>query len=232
MCLDFLHQKKKYLKRRLKAINLREENIMRVVVYKNDLPDDLHLAGDIAIDSETMGLSFHRDRLCVLQISNGDGDSYLIQFDQNNYSAPNLKKLLLDENRGKIFHYARFDLAVIKKYLEIDLVNIFCTKIASKLARTYTDHHGLKDLCRELLGITISKQQQSSYWGATELSEDQKEYAAKDVVYLHSLRAILIERLIKLNRNKIAHQLFEFLPIRAELDLIGWNDIDIFSYGS
>lgn len=205
---------------------------MRVVVYKNDLPNDFHLAGDLAIDSETMGLNFHRDRLCVLQISNGDGDSYLIQFDQNNYAAPNLKKLLLDENRGKIFHYARFDLAVIKKYLEIDLVNIFCTKIASKLTRTYTDYHGLKDLCRELLGVTISKQQQSSYWGAQELSEDQKEYAAKDVVFLHSLRAILTERLIELNRNKLAHKLFEFLPTRVELDLNGWNDIDIFSYGS
>ena len=179
-----------------------------------------------------MGLQFHRDRLCVIQISNGDGDCHLVHFDGNDYSAPNLKKLLLDENRGKIFHYARFDLAVIKKYLEIDLVNVFCTKIASKLVRTYTDHHGLKDICKELLGISLSKQQQLSYWGASELSADQKEYAAKDVVYLHSLRAILIERLIENDRNKIANKLFDFLPTRANLDLIGWNDIDIFSHNS
>ena len=201
-------------------------------MYKNDLPDDFHLPGDLAIDTETMGLQFHRDRLCVLQMSNGDGDSSLVQFDNTNYKAPNLKKMLLDENRGKIFHYARFDLAVIKKYLEIDLTNIFCTKIASKLVRTYTDHHGLKDLCKELLNLNISKQCQSSHWGANELSNDQKEYAAKDVIYLHSLRAILIERLIELNRNKIAHEIFDFLPTRANLDLIGWNNIDIFSHSS
>ena len=196
------------------------------------MPNDFHLPGDLAIDTETMGLQFHRDRLCVLQMSNGDGDSSLVQFDNTDYSAPNLKKLLLDENRGKIFHYARFDLAVIKKYLKIDLTNIFCTKIASKLVRTYTDRHGLKDLCKELLDLNISKQCQSSYWGADELSSDQKEYAAKDVIYLHSLRAILIERLIDLDRNKIAHELFDFLPTRANLDLIGWNNIDIFSHSS
>ena len=196
------------------------------------MPNDFHLPGDLAIDTETMGLQFHRDRLCILQMSNGDGDSSLVQFDNTDYSAPNLKKLLLDENRGKIFHYARFDLAVIKKYLKIDLTNIFCTKIASKLVRTYTDRHGLKDLCKELLDLNISKQCQSSYWGADELSSDQKEYAAKDVIYLHSLRAILIERLIDLNRNKIAHELFDFLPTRANLDLIGWNNIDIFSHSS
>ena len=196
------------------------------------MPNDFHLPGDLAIDTETMGLQFHRDRLCVLQMSNGDGDSSLVQFDNTDYNAPNLKKLLLDENRGKIFHYARFDLAVIKKYLKIDLTNIFCTKIASKLVRTYTDRHGLKDLCKELLDLNISKQCQSSYWDTDELSSDQKEYAAKDVIYLHSLRAILIERLIDLDRNKIAHELFDFLPTRANLDLIGWNNIDIFSHSS
>lgn len=179
-----------------------------------------------------MGLQFHRDRLCVLQMSNGDGDAYLIQFDGNDYSAPNLKKLLLDNNRSKIFHYARFDIAVIKKYLEIDLTNIFCTKIASKLVRTYTDRHGLKDLCKEYLDLNISKQQQSSFWGTEELSSDQKEYAAKDVVYLHALRVILIKRLINVGRNIIAQELFDFLPTRANLDLIGWNDIDIFSHSS
>ncbi len=179
-----------------------------------------------------MGLELHRDRLCLLQMSAGDGDSYLVQFDGKDYSAPNLKKLLLNENIGKIFHYARFDLAVIKKYLDIELTNVFCTKIASKLVRTYTDRHGLKDLCKELLDLNISKQQQSSYWGASELSDEQKEYAAKDVVYLHSLRAILIERLIDSGRNEVAYKLFEFLPTRANLDLMGWNNIDIFSHSS
>ena len=203
---------------------------MKVTTYHNDIPDDFHLPGDLAIDTETMGLQLHRDRLCVLQMSNGDGDCWLVHFNGSDYSAPNLKKLLQDENRGMIFHYARFDIAVIKKYLDVDIKNIFCTKIASKLVRTYTDYHGLKDLCRELLGISISKQQQSSYWGNLELSDDQKEYAAKDVIYLHSLRAILSKMLIENGRSKIAHKLFEFLPARAELDIIGWNDIDIFAH--
>lgn len=177
-----------------------------------------------------MGLKVHRDRLCLLQISNGDGDAYLVNFIDKNYAAPNLKKLLLDKNRCKIFHYARFDLAAIKKYLEIDLENIFCTKISSKLVRTYTDSHGLKDLCRELLSVQISKQQQSSYWGRNELTEEQKEYAAKDVLYLHQLRSILQDRLLAENRLDLAKQIFKFLSIRANLDLIGWNDIDIFMH--
>lgn len=179
-----------------------------------------------------MGLDLNRDRLCVIQISNGDGDAYLVQFSKGNYQAPNLKSVLLDENRGKIFHFARFDLAAIKKYLNIELSNIFCTKIASKLVRTYTEHHGLKDLCKELLGINISKQQQSSYWGTGQLSADQKEYASKDVIYLHSLRKVLIQMLILENRDNIASKLFEFLPTRVNLDLMGWNDIDIFSHGT
>jgi ribonuclease D len=179
-----------------------------------------------------MGLDLHRDRLCVLQFSNGDGDAYLVQFTGNNYDAPNLKKLLLDENRSKIFHFARFDLAAIKKYLSIDLTNIFCTKIASRLVRTYTDYHGLKDLCKELLDVNLSKQQQSSYWGSAELTSEQKEYAAKDVIYLHSLRSVLLERLLAEGRAEIANKLFRFLPVRAELDLIGWNNTDIFSYSS
>ena len=203
---------------------------MKVTTYQNDIPEDFHLPGDLAIDTETMGLQLHRDRLCVLQMSNGDGDCYLVHFDGSDYSAPNLKKLLQDEDRGMIFHYARFDIAVIKKYLNVNIKNIFCTKIASKLVRTYTDYHGLKELCRELLGISISKQQQSSYWGDSELSDDQKEYAAKDVVYLHSLRAILSKMLVENGRSKIAHKLFEFLPTRAELDIMGWNDIDIFAH--
>lgn len=188
------------------------------------------MPGDIAIDTETMGLDLNRDRLCLLQISNGDGEAYLVQFPKDNYDAPNLKNLLLDKNREKIFHFARFDLAVIKKYLEIELSNVFCTKIASILVRTYTEHHGLKDLCKELLGINISKQQQSSYWGTLQLSEEQKEYAAKDVIYLHSLKEILTSMLIAENRNDIAYKLFDFLPTRANLDLMGWNEIDIFSH--
>jgi len=177
-----------------------------------------------------MGLHLHRDRLCLLQISNGDGNAYLVNFIDQNYLAPNLKKLLLDKNRCKLFHYARFDLASIKKYLEIDLENIFCTKIASKLVRTYTDSHGLKELCRELLSIQISKQQQSSYWGRKDLTLDQKEYAAKDVLYLHQIRSILQDMLVAEDRLNIAEEIFKFLPTRANLDLIGWNDIDIFAH--
>lgn len=175
-----------------------------------------------------MGLNLQRDRLCVLQISNGDGNAYLVHFIDKNFNAPNLKKLLLDAARCKIFHYARFDLAAIKKYLEIDLENIFCTKVASKLVRTYTDSHGLKDLCRELLAIQISKQQQSSYWGNTVLTTEQTEYAAKDVLYLHQIRTILHNMLVTENRLEMAKQIFKFLPIRANLDLMGWNEIDIF----
>ncbi len=177
-----------------------------------------------------MGLNLHRDRLCLLQLSNGDGKAYLVNFIDKNYAAPNLKKLLLDNNRCKIFHYARFDLSAIRKYLGIDLENIFCTKISSKLVRTYTDAHGLKDLCRELLSVQISKQQQSSYWGRLDLTSEQKEYAAKDVLYLHQLRAILQDMLLAENRLDIAKQIFKFLPIRANLDLVGWNDIDIFMH--
>ncbi len=177
-----------------------------------------------------MGLNLHRDRLCLLQLSNGDGKAYLVNFIDKNYAAPNLKKLLLDKNRCKIFHYARFDLAAIRKYLGIDLENIFCTKISSKLVRTYTDAHGLKDLCRELLSVQISKQQQSSYWGRVDLTAEQKEYAAKDVLYLHQLRATLQDMLLAENRLDIAKQIFKFLPIRANLDLVGWNDIDIFMH--
>lgn len=194
------------------------------------MPQDFDLSGDLAIDTETMGLNLQRDRLCLLQMSNGDGNAYLINFIDRNFRAPNLKKLLLDKTRCKIFHYARFDLAAIKKYLEIDLENIFCTKVASKLVRTYTDSHGLKELCRELLSIQISKQQQSSYWGSTELSPEQQEYAAKDVLYLHQIRTILQKMLDEENRSEMAQQIFKFLPIRANLDLMGWNDIDIFMH--
>lgn len=203
---------------------------MPSTLFYNDLPIDLILHGDIAIDTETMGLNLHRDRLCVLQLSCGDGNAYLVKFVDNDYSAPNLKKLLLDKSRQKIFHFARFDLAAIQKYMGIRLENIFCTKISSKLVRTYTDYHGLKDLCRDLLSVQISKQQQSSDWGGEILSGDQIDYAGSDVLHLHALREIFIERLKRENRLEMAKKIFEFLPMRSELDLSGWNEIDIFAH--
>ncbi|AFC71274.1 ribonuclease D [Rickettsia australis] len=203
---------------------------MTITIYQNDLPNNFELEGDIAIDTETMGLNLHRDKLCLLQFSNGNGEAHLVHFVNQDYTAPNLKALLLDKTRCKIFHFARFDLASIKKYLSIDLENIFCTKISSKLVRTYTDSHGLKDLCRELLNINISKQQQSSYWGTDNLSSEQKEYAAKDVLYLHQLKDMLQKMLLRENRLELAHDIFRFLPTRANLDLIGWNEIDIFMH--
>ncbi|MCP5369977.1 MAG: ribonuclease D [Rickettsiaceae bacterium] len=203
---------------------------MKVELFKNDLPDNFTLAGDIAIDTETMGLDTIRDRLCVIQISNGDGNAYLVQFCGNDYAAPNLKKLLLDPSRKKILHYARFDIAVILHYLKIEINNIFCTKIASRLTRTYTDYHGLKELCRELLGIVISKQQQSSNWSNEHLSDEQKEYAAKDVVYLHLIMDKLEQMLIASERRDLAYSMFNFLGVRAKLDLMGWNNIDLFAH--
>lgn len=206
------------------------EVFIKIKLYSNDLPDDFTLPGDLAIDTETMGLNLQRDKLCLLQLSNGDGNAHLIQFTDRNYEAANLKKLLLNKDSVKIFHFARFDLAAIKNYLDLDLENIFCTKVASKLVRTYTDSHGLKELCRELLGVQISKQQQSSYWGNRELTQEQKDYAAKDVIYLHKIRDSLLNMLIAENRIELAMKLFAFLPTRANLDLMGWNEIDIFAY--
>lgn len=177
-----------------------------------------------------MGLNLNRDKLCVLQIGDVAGKAYLVHFADADYSAPNLKNLLLDKNRVKIFHFARFDLAAVKRYLAVDLENIFCTKIASKLVRTYSDLHGLKELCKELLSINLSKQQRSSYWGIDKLSKEQQEYAAGDVLYLHRLRDKLTEMLIKEGRLALAGKIFDFLPTRANLDLLGWNDIDIFMH--
>ncbi len=204
--------------------------IITVQVFYNDIPMNFFLEGDLAVDTETMGLNLNRDRLCVLQFSNGNGKAYIVHFTDQSFIAPNLKRLLEDPNRIIIFHYARFDLAVIKKYLQIDIKNVFCTKIASKLVRTYTDQHGLKELCRELLDISISKHQQCSYWGDSVLSNDQQEYAAKDVLYLHSLREILTKMLQKENRIAIANKIFNFLSTRVELDLIGWEHVDLFSF--
>lgn len=206
------------------------EAAIKITIFHNDLPDDFTIEGDLAIDTETMGLNLLRDRLCLLQFSNGDGNAYLVQFIDQDYTAPNLKKLLLDKNRCKIFHFARFDLAAIKYYLGLELENIFCTKIASKLVRTYSDSHGLKELCRELAGVQISKQQQSSYWGNNELSKEQREYAARDVIYLHQIRDTIKGMLIAEDRFDMASKFFAFLPTIAELDLLGWKDVDIFAY--
>jgi ribonuclease D len=184
----------------------------------------------VAIDSETMGLLPHRDRLCLVQLSAGDGQCHLVRFAGGAYRAPNLARLLADPGVVKLFHFARFDVAVMRRYLGVLPAPVYCTKIASKLVRTYTDRHGLKDLCRELLGIDISKQQQSSDWGALTLSQEQLEYAATDVLYLHRLKAELDRRLARDGRQGFAEACFAFLPARAELDLAGWSEEDIFAH--
>lgn len=204
---------------------------MAVYLHEEDLPEGVLAPGPVAVDTETMGLVTPRDRLCVVQISDGQGDEHLIRFSPGSrYDAPNLKEVLADPARLKLYHFARFDLAAIEHYLGIMAAPVFCTKIASKLVRTYTDRHGLKDLVRELLGKELSKQQQSSDWGAPELSDAQKEYAASDVRYLHAMHEILVERLARENRGGIAQACFDFLPVRAQLDLAGWPDHDIFSH--
>lgn len=203
---------------------------MSITLHKNDLPADLSFSKRIAVDTETMGLRHERDPLCIVQISDGNDEAHLVQLDRTLYDAPNLKKLLADTTVEKIFHFARFDIATIKKYLEIDCTPVYCTRTASKLVRTYTDRHGLKDLCRELLDVELSKQQQASDWGAAELTEKQMEYAANDVLYLHKLADILSERLKRENRMALAQSCFDFLPVRADLDLAGWPDTDIFEH--
>ena len=203
---------------------------MTYTLHKNDLPANFILAGDLAIDTETMGLNPLRDRLCLIQMSIGDGHAHLVAFDGKDYSAPNLKKLLSNPTTTKIFHFARFDVAVMKHYLGLDVGPIYCTKIASKLVRTYTDRHGLKDICRELLSVELSKQQQSSDWGSAELSNDQCNYAASDVLYLHRLREKFDAMLKRTNRAAIAKSCFDFLPTRAALDLSGWAETDIFAH--
>ena len=204
--------------------------ITAITIFKNDIPEDLHLEGDIAIDTEAMGLQIHRDRICTVQFCDAKQQSFIVQFEPGKYHAPNLAKVLLDKNRVKIFHFARFDIAIIKHYLDIDIKEIFCTKIASRLVRTYTDSHGLKELCKELLGIQLSKQQQSSDWGVETFSKDQKDYAINDVTHLHELRDILTKMLLRENRMDMAKQLFEFLPTRAKLDIMGWSEVDIFAH--
>ena len=209
---------------------LRTVPYVTIKLYRGDLPGDLDLGDTVAIDTETMGLNPHRDRLCLVQLSAGDGVSHLVQIPRGHRDAPNLKALLEAPGTLKLFHYARFDIAMLRRHLDADCRPVYCTKIASRLTRTYTDRHGLKDICRELLGIDISKQQQSSDWGAEKLSKAQREYAAGDVLYLHRLKEVLDAMLEREGRTGLAQAAFEFLPTRAALDLAGWPDQDLFSH--
>ena len=205
---------------------------MTVHLHEEDLPAGVFAAGaDIAVDTETMGLITPRDRLCLVQLSDGGPDEHLVRFSpDSDYAAPNLRALLADPTRVKLFHFARFDLAAISHYLEVTATPVYCTKIASRLVRTYTDRHGLKELVRELLGQDISKAQQSSDWGGPVLSDAQKEYAASDVRYLHAMREELDRRLAREGRTELAQACFQFLPWRAELDIAGWPEVDIFAH--
>jgi|TARA_Y100000815_G_scaffold259569_1_gene270106 ribonuclease D len=199
-------------------------------LYQNDLPDDLDLGPVVAIDCETMGLNPHRDRLCLVQMSGGDGNTHLVQIEKGQTSAPNLCRMLTDPKVLKLFHFGRFDIAALYHAFGALTAPVYCTKIASKLIRTYTDRHGLKFLLQELLEVDISKQQQTSDWGAATLSDAQIAYAASDVLYLHRLREALNKRLAREGRTEIAQSCFDFLPTRARLDLIGWPEIDIFDH--
>jgi ribonuclease D len=203
---------------------------MATRLHRGDLPDLSRYGREVAIDTETMGLEPHRDRLCVVQLSPGDGSADVVQIPRDATDAPNLVKLLTDPNVTKIFHYARFDMAVLKNRFGIVTGPVYCTKIASKLVRTYTDRHGLKDLARELLGIDMSKQQQSSDWGAEKISDAQIDYAASDVLYLHDLKRHLDRMLQREGRSELAAQCFRFLPTRIDLDLMGWSETDIFAH--
>jgi ribonuclease D len=206
------------------------EPTMSISLHEGDLPDDVDLGPVVAVDTEAMGLRPGRDRLCLVQLSSGDGDCHLVRFRADGYRAPNLVRLLGDPAIEKVFHFARFDLAILRRYLSVVCRPVYCTKIASKLARTYTDRHGLKDLCQELLGIDLSKQMQNSDWGAAELSQAQLSYAANDVLHLHRLRERLDAMLEREGRAALATACFAFLPQRVELDLAGWADVDIFAY--
>jgi ribonuclease D len=203
---------------------------MTVRLHRGDLPDLSRFGREVAIDTETMGLDPHRDRLCVVQLSAGDGSSDVVQIPAEATEAPNLVKLLTDPGTTKIFHYARFDIAVMKNRFGVVTGPVYCTKIASRLARTYTDRHGLKDLVKELLNIDLSKQQQSSDWGQEKLSEAQLEYAAADVLYLHDLKRHLDRMLVRENRMELAQSCFNFLPTRIALDLAGWDEMDVFAH--
>lgn len=203
---------------------------MTIELHKGDLPDGTSFGASVAVDTEAMGLNPRRDRLCLVQLSAGDGNCHIVQMKDGEYQAPNLRALLVDAGVTKIFHFARFDMALLKRYLDVMPGPVFCTKIASKLSRTYTERHGLKDLCKEMLNVDLSKQQQSSDWGAETLTEAQLEYAASDVLYLHQLRERLDGMLEREGRSALARQCFAFLATRADLDLGGWLETDIFHH--
>lgn len=203
---------------------------MAIQLHRGDLPAGLGFGDTVAIDTETMGLNPWRDRLCLVQLSAGDGNAHIVQFAQGDYAAPNLKRLLADAKVTKLFHFGRFDIAVLKRHLGVTCSPVYCTKIASRLCRTFTDKHSLKDLCRELLGVELSKQEQSSDWGAPDLTEAQLKYAASDVLHLHRIAQVLDGMLAREGRQALAAACFAFLPARAELDLAGWPDFDIFAH--
>lgn len=203
---------------------------MAVTLHTGDLPSGLDLGKCVAIDTETMGLNPVRDRLCLVQLSSGDGNAHLVKFDGKSYDAPHLKKLLSDVTVTKLFHFARFDVGIMQQYLNVRTTPIYCTKIASKLARTFTDHHSLKTLCKDLLGVELDKQQQSTDWGGATLTPAQMDYAASDVLYLHRLKAALDAILAREGREGLAQACFNFLPYRAQLDLAGWGEEDIFAH--
>ena len=206
------------------------QKLKTIKLYNGDIPKNLDLGNSIAVDTETMGLNINNDRLCLIQISSKNGECHIIKFEKKKNNAPNLKKILENNLILKIFHFARFDVAVIKKYLKIDCTPIYCTKIASKIARTFTDRHGLKDLCKNLLNIDINKQNQTSDWGNKELTKHQINYAANDVLYLHEIKNKLNNILQREGKKYLADACFKFLPTRAEFDLIGWQEKDIFEH--
>ncbi|HUX79830.1 MAG TPA: ribonuclease D [Alphaproteobacteria bacterium] len=204
---------------------------MKIHYHRGDIPSDLKFSHSVAIDTEAMGLYIPRDRLTLVQLSAGDGECHLVHFPLNSsYEAPHLRALLNDKTLEKIYHFARFDYAILKYYLKVDASPLFCTKIASRLSRTFSDKHGLKDICKQLLSVDISKNEQTSDWGSDKLSDKQMEYAASDVLYLHRLKAALQELLKREGRESIAKACFEFIPARCELDIQGWNEVDIFQH--
>ena len=203
---------------------------MTITLHQGDLPAKLNLGKTVAVDTEAMGLNNRRDRLCLVQLSSGDGTAHLVQMPPHDYDAPNLKALLTDAKVTKIFHYARFDVGIIKYYMGVDCAPVYCTKIASTLCRTFTDRHSLRELCRDLLDIELNKQQQSSDWGAQTLTQEQMLYAANDVLHLHAIREKLEQMLEREGRKELAQKIMDFVPVRAALDLAGWPEVDIFAH--
>jgi ribonuclease D len=203
---------------------------MTITLHHGDLPGNISFGDSVAVDTESMGLNWERDRLCLVQLSSGDGNAHLVKLEAGKYEAPNLKKLMADKKVMKLFHYARADLATIKYYLGVMPMPVYCTKIASVLVRTFSDRHSLKDLTRDLISLDLSKEQQTSDWGAAELTQDQMNYAASDVFHLHKLKTRLDAMLAREGRSSLARQVMDFLPVRAELDIAGWRDIDVFAH--